>query len=76
MEHSGPTRSIAEPLCGASVPSQHDHRQPAPHRPSGQGSEPAARAPRPTAHHAPTQPAPAQWYDCNIDKHVAMQQNS
>lgn len=72
MEHPGPAGGVAEPLCGASVPAQRDRRQPAPHGPSGQSSEPAARAPGPTARHAQTQPAPAQRYDLDTDSQTCL----
>lgn len=62
MERPGPAGGVAEPLCGAHVPAQYHYRQPSPHRASGQSPEPAARASGPTASHAQTQSAPAQWY--------------
>lgn len=72
MEHPRPTGGVVEPLSGAGVPSQRDHWQPLSHGPSGQSSEPAARAPGPTAGHTQAQPAPAQRYDCNTVRHVVV----
>lgn len=73
MERPGPAGGVAEPLCGARVPAQRHHRQPSPHRASGQSSEPAAGAPGPAARHTQTQPAPAQRYEC---KHTGQSKGS
>lgn len=72
MEHPGPAGGVAEPFRGAGVPAQRDRRQPSPHGPSGPSSEPAARTPGPTARHAQTQSAPAQWYDGNTDSQTRL----
>lgn len=75
VEHPRPAGGVAEPLRGAGVPAQRDRRQPSPHGPSGQSTEPAAGAPGPTARHAQTQPAPAQRYDCHTQSHVSRRDN-